>query len=123
MRKVGLVTLAALCAAACVASSARADAPADANLAANAAIFDGAGIFIDNVENFPGPFALADTLQRDHFSWVAFHAHNGIWTSYGINPQWVAVMRAHGLKVGLWGWEDASPWLAAQLAAFEVRVS
>ena len=31
-------------------------------------------------------------------------------------------MRAHGLKVGLWGWEDSSPWLAAQLAAFEVRV-
>jgi hypothetical protein len=32
-------------------------------------------------------------------------------------------MRAHGLKVGLWGWEDSNPWLSAQLAAFQVRIS
>jgi hypothetical protein len=32
-------------------------------------------------------------------------------------------MRAHGLKVGLWGWEDSNPWLAAQLAAFQVRLA
>ena len=118
-----VVIAAALSAASLAVAPARADAPADANVAANAAVFDGAGLFIDNVENFPGPFTLAETLQRDHFSWVAFHGHNGSWKSYGINPQWIAVMRAHGLKVGLWGWEDDSPWLAAQLAAFEARVS
>ena len=123
MTKGGLGILAALCAAACVAGTARADAPADANVAANAAIFDGAGVFIDNVGNFPGPAGLATELEKAHFSWVAFHAHNGSWASYGVNPDWVAVMRAHGLKVGLWGWEDGAPWLAAQLAAFEVRIS
>jgi hypothetical protein len=123
VRKGLVVILAALVAALCLAASACADSPTDANVAANATIFDGAGVFIDNVGNFPGPFALADELERDHFRWVAFHSHNGIWASYGMNPQWLAVMRAHGLKVGLWGWEDASPWLAAQLAAFEVQVS
>jgi hypothetical protein len=123
LRKGVLVILAALGAALCVAVTARADSPADANVEANARIFDGAGVFIDNVGNFPGPVGLAETLQRDHFSWVAFHSHNGTWASYGINSDWVHVMRAHGLKVGLWGWEDASPWLAAQLAAFEVQVA
>lgn len=49
--------------------------------------------------------------------------HNGVWTQYGTSPQWIAVMRAHGLKVGLWGWEDSNAWLAAQLAAFQVRLS
>ena len=49
--------------------------------------------------------------------------HNGVWTQYGTNPQWIAVMREHGLKVGLWGWEDSNAWLAAQLAAFQVRLS
>jgi hypothetical protein len=123
LKKSWLVIAAALCAALGVAASAQADSPTDANVAANARIFDGAGVFIDNVENFPGPTGLADELEKDHFTWVAFHSHNGSWASYGINSQWVSVMRAHGLKVGLWGWEDASPWLAAQLAAFEVQVA
>jgi hypothetical protein len=49
--------------------------------------------------------------------------HNGVWTTYGPNEQWISVMRAHGLEVGLWGWEDSNAWLAAQLAAFQVRLS
>jgi hypothetical protein len=49
--------------------------------------------------------------------------HNGVWTQYATNEQWISVMRAHGLKVGLWGWEDSNAWLAAQLAAFQVRLS
>jgi hypothetical protein len=110
---------AALCAAFVAAGSVRA-APVTADTANP---FDGAGVFIDNVGNFPGPTALADALQRDHFSWVAFHAHNGSWVPYGSNAQWISVMRAHGLKVGLWGWEDSSPWLAAQLAAFQVQLA
>ena len=92
---------------------ARADAPADP--------FSGAGVFSDNVGNVPGPAALADELQRDHFTWIAFHSHNGAWTSYGLSSDWLSVMRAHGLQVGIWGWEDSSPQLSAQLAAFEVR--
>jgi len=111
--KVTLGIAAALCAAVVGTATARADAPAS--------VFDGPGVFIDDVGNFPGPTGLADTLQQAGFRWVAFHAHNGIWQSYGVNPQWVQVMRDHGLAVGLWGWEDANPWLAAQLAVYEVR--
>ena len=110
---------AALCAALLAAGTVRA-APVTADTANP---FTGAGVFIDNVGNFPGPFALADELQRDHFTWVAFHVHNGTRVTYPLNQQWIDVMRAHGLKVGLWGWEDSSPWLAAQLAAFQVRLA
>ena len=85
--------------------------------------FDGAGVFVDNIENFPGPWGLAAELRSAHFSWIAFHAHNGVWTTWGTNAEWIAVMREHGLKVGLWGWEDSNPWLAANLAAFQVRSS
>lgn len=84
--------------------------------------FTGAGVFVDNLGNFPGPTALAQTLEGAHFTWIAFHAHNGIGVSNAVNQDWISVMRAHGLRVGLWGWEDAHPWLAAQLAAFEVRM-
>jgi hypothetical protein len=90
--------------------------------AASAGPFTGAGVFVDNPGNFPGPWALADALEQAHFSWVAFHAHNGIRDSRAPNEQWVDVMRRHGLSVGIWGWEDSNPWLAAQLAAFEVRM-
>jgi hypothetical protein len=121
--KVVVIIVAALASAAVLSASApAADAPAVATTANTANPFTGAGVFIDNVGNFPGPVGIAETLRRNGFTWVAFHSHNGILKSYGVNPEWVAVMRAHGLKVGLWGWEDAHPALAAQLAAFEVRM-
>jgi hypothetical protein len=104
------IVVAALCAALFAA------APAGA-----ANVFDGAGVFIDNPGNFPGPTGLADELQRDHFSWIAIHAHNGIYESWAIPQDWVQVMRAHGISVGLWGWEDAHPQLDAQLAVYQIR--
>jgi hypothetical protein len=110
---------AALCAALLAAGTVRA-APVTADTASP---FTGAGVFIDNVGNFPGPFALAAELQKDRFTWVAFHVHNGTHVSYPLNQQWIDVMRANGLEVGLWGWEDSNPWLAAQLAAFQVRLA
>ena len=115
--------LALIAAAACAAVVAVAPAQAGPVTAATSNPFDGAGVFVDDIGNFPGPWALADELQSDHFSWIAFHAHNGVWQQWGTNAEWVSVMRAHGLKVGLWGWEDANPWLAANLAAFQVRIS
>jgi hypothetical protein len=105
---------AALAAALLAAGAARADAPAN--------VFAGAGVFVDNLGNFPGPWTLADELQQAHFTWIAFHAHNGIYVSNPVNEQWVQVMREHGIAVGIWGWEDANPWLAAQLAVFETRM-
>jgi hypothetical protein len=110
VRRVVVIVVAVLCAALVAAASARASN-----------VFDGAGVFIDNPADFPGPTALADELQQDHFSWIAIHAHNGIWDSYGIPRDWIDVMRAHGVAVGLWGWEDANPVIAAQLAVYQVR--
>ncbi len=107
----------------CAAALGVAGARAGTVTAITANPFDGAGVFIDNLDNFPGPWALADELQAAHFTWVAFHVHNGVWTQYATNAQWISVMRAHGLKVGLWGWEDSNAWLAAQLAAFQVRLA
>ena len=121
--KAGFVIVAALVGAALLSAAARADAPAAATTARTANPFTGAGVFIDNIGNFPGPVGLAETLQRDGFTWVAFHSHNGILKSYPSNSEWIEVMRAHGLRVGLWGWEDTHPWLAAQLAVFEVRMT
>ena len=116
--KATVVVIAALCAAFAVAP-----VRAGTVTANNSNPFDGAGVFVDDLDNFPGPWALADELQAAHFSWIAFHAHNGVWTQWGVNQQWVDVMRAHGLKIGLWGWEDSNAWLAANLAAFQVRIS
>ena len=111
--------MAALCAALLAAAPAHAG-PTAAATTANP--FDGAGVFVDNLGNFPGPAALADELQANHFSWVALHAHNGR-VQYAPNDQWLSVLRAHGLEVGLWGWEDSEPLLAAQLAVFQVRLT
>jgi hypothetical protein len=118
-----VVIVAALVCAAVLSAPARADAPAAATTARTANPFTGAGVFIDDIGNLPGPVGLAETLERDGFTWIAFHAHNGILESYPQNAEWFQVMRAHGLRVGLWGWEDAHPWLAAQLAVFEVRMT
>jgi hypothetical protein len=118
-----IVIAAALIGAAVLSAAAHADGPAAATTARTANPFTGAGVFIDDIGNFPGPVGLAETLQRDGFTWVAFHSHNGILRSYPQNAEWFQVMRDHGLKVGLWGWEDAHPWLAAQLAVFEVRMT
>jgi hypothetical protein len=115
-----VIILAALCAGLVAATSASAGGATAANTANP---FDGAGVFVDNLGNFPGPTTLADELQQAHFSWIAFHAHNGIWEQWGPNDDWISVMRAHGLKVGLWGWEDSQPWLAAQLAVFQARLT
>ncbi|HZR94529.1 MAG TPA: hypothetical protein VFA56_02470 [Gaiellaceae bacterium] len=106
-----IVGLAALAAVLC-AGPARADAPAN--------VFDGAGVFVDNYGNYPGPWALADALERDHFTWVALHVHNGL-TQLDVNEQWVKVLREHGLKVGAWGYEDRYTLIGAVLADLAIR--
>jgi hypothetical protein len=105
-----VVTLAALCAAVAV-STARAQAPPN--------VFQGAGVFIDNYGNFPGPWALADELQANHFTWVALHVHNGF-NQLDVDRQWIDVLREHGLYVGGWGYED-HPLIGAVLADLAVR--
>jgi hypothetical protein len=93
------------------ASTARADAPT---------LFDGAGVFIDNTLDFPGPGTLADELEANHFSWVALHVES-LADVVNMPAIWIQVMRAHGLKVGLWGTASTDPIVSAVFASEAVQ--
>jgi hypothetical protein len=99
-----------LCALALLAatSTASADAPPS--------VWDGAGVFVADPGDFPGPWGLADELAANHFTWVAFELHDGM-NAKPLDPMWVAVFRAHGIRVGGWGVEQTHPTQEAQLAA------
>src|SRR3954452_17834228 len=105
----------ALTCACALAAGARAETPAVDN-----SIFKGAGVFIDIYGNFPGPWALADELEKNHFTWVALHVHNGLY-QLDRNDEWIEVLREHGLKVGGWGYEEEHPVISAALADLAVR--
>ena len=49
----------------------------------------------------PAPWELADELEPNHFTWIAFHVNNGI--AQQDPPRWLEVLRAHGISVGGWG--------------------
>jgi hypothetical protein len=110
MRIVPLLA-AALCASV-LAATARADPPAN--------LFDGAGVFLDNPGNLPGPWDLAAELEANHFTWIAFHVNNGL-LQKAVPLDWLDVFRAHGIAVGGWGYEDARPRLEAMIADIAVR--
>jgi hypothetical protein len=83
-------------------------------------VFDGAGVFVDDYMNYPGPWGFADALQANGFKWVALHIHNGL-DQIDANEQWIDVLRAHGISVGGWGYEEAHPLIDAVLADLAVR--
>src|SRR4051812_56996 len=97
------VVLALLCAA-LVAGTARADA--------SSSPFDGAGVFVDNPGNLPGPWGLVTQLETNHFKWIAFHVTNGL-AQQDIPLDWIDVFREHGISVGGWGYEDGRPFIEA----------
>jgi hypothetical protein len=105
------LTFVALCAGV-LAATARADAPPS--------LFSGAGVFLDNPGNLPGPGGLAAALEANHFTWVAFHVNNGL-VQFDIPADWIQVLRAHGVAVGGWGYEDNQPFIEAVLADLAVR--
>jgi hypothetical protein len=109
----GLVVLLAVLCACVLAAGARADAPP-------AKLFDGAGAFVDNPLNLPGPWGLADELEANHFTWVAFHVTNG-YVQQDLDPMWISVFRSHGIKVGGWGYEDSAALIDAVLADIAIR--
>jgi hypothetical protein len=109
--KVLALVVAAICASV-LAATARADAPAN--------LFDGAGVFVDNPGNLPGPWDLAASLEANHFTWIAFHVNNGL-VQQDIPLDWLDVFRAHGIAVGGWGYEDGRPTIEAVLADLAVR--
>ena len=47
-------------------------------------LFAGAGVFVDNPGNLPGPWGLAASLEANHFTWIAFHVHPviGVYRKY-----------------------------------------
>jgi hypothetical protein len=105
------LVVAALCASV-FAATARADA--------QPSLFAGAGVFIDNPGNLPGPWGLVASLEANHFTWIAFHVNNGLVQS-DIPGDWLDVFRAHGIAVGGWGYEDGKPLIEAVLADLAVR--
>ena len=107
-----LVLTAAVLCASVLAATARADAPPS--------LFAGAGVFVDNPGNLPGPWGLAAALEANHFNWVAFHVNNGL-VQHDIPLDWIEVLRAHGIAVGGWGYEDNKPLIEAVLADLAVR--
>jgi hypothetical protein len=111
MKALAAVAAAILCASA-FAATARADTPPD--------LFAGAGVFIDNPANLPGPGALVAELEANHFTWIAFHVNNGL-VQHDIPNDWIDLLRAHGIEVGGWGYEDGKPLIEAVLADLAVR--
>jgi len=109
--KAAVVILAALCAA-FVASRAQAAPPASP--------FQGAGVFLDNPGNLPGPWNLAEDLQANGFTWIALHVNNGL-RQIDADPLWIQTFRDHGISVGGWGYEDDHPLIEAVLADLAVR--
>jgi hypothetical protein len=106
-----VLAIAVLCASA-FAATARADAPPN--------LFAGAGVFLDNPGNLPGPWGLVTALEANHFTWIAFHVNNGLVQS-DIPSDWIEVFREHGIAVGGWGYEDGKPLIEAVLADLAVR--
>jgi len=93
-------------------------APARAEAQPN--LFAGAGVFVDNPGNLPGPWDLAASLEANHFTWIAFHVNNGLVQS-DVPLDWIDVFREHGIAVGGWGYEDSKPLIEAVLADLAVR--
>jgi hypothetical protein len=109
--RIRLAIVAAVLCAGAFAATARADASPN--------VFDGAGVFIDNPMNFPGPWSLGEELRRDGFSWVALKINEG--TAIDLDPMWVDVFRANGLAVGGWGVEGKHPLVDAVLAHLQIQ--
>ena len=110
-----LIVLAAALSAAAVAGAARADGSGPRP-------FDGAGVFIDDTRDFPGPWALASRLEAAHFRWAALHVTEGLVTR-PVDELWVEVLHAHGLLVGGWGVQKTHPEIEAVLADQAVRAN
>lgn len=106
VRRIGAI---AVLAAALFASTgvARADAPPD--------VFSGAGVFVDNPQDFPDPATVAGWLQAAHFTWIALHIDD-VGTLDWTDPTWIPTMRAHGIHVGIWGVESLDPIAGAAIA-------
>ena len=91
-------------------SVARAGSPND--------VFSGAGVFMDNPQDFPDPETLGTWLQAAHFTWVAMHVDD-LPTLETVDRHWIDTLRTHGLAVGVWGTESfnvASDVAVANLA-------
>lgn len=84
--------------------------------AARASVFDGAGAFVADPRNLPGPWGLACDLADNGFTWVALRIHDGT-AAEAPDPMWIAAFRARGIAVGGWGVERKAPRAEAALAA------
>ena len=112
MRRLCVVLVAVVICGCAASSTARADTPPN--------LFAGAGVFVDDAGNFPGPWALADELQRDGFSWIALKMAYGL-ASDDVDATWIDVFHAHGIAVGGWSTLQKYPLIDAALAHLEIQ--
>jgi hypothetical protein len=112
VRRIGLM---AVIATALFASTgvARADAPLN--------VFSGVGVFADNPQDFPDAETVAGWLEAAHFTWIAMHIDD-VGTLDWTDPTWIPTMRAHGIKVGIWGVEGLDPIAGAAVADFALQL-
>lgn len=110
----GRIGVAAALAAALFASTgvARAEAPTN--------VFDGVGVFMDNPQNFPDPETLGTWLEDAHFTWVAMHVDD-LPTFEAVDQHWIDTLRAHGLRVGVWGAEGVNVASDVAIANYAIQ--
>jgi hypothetical protein len=104
----------AVLAAALLATAAVARASVPAN------VFSGVGVFVDNPQDFPDPEIVAGWLEQAHFTWVAMHVDD-LPTLEAVDPHWIETLRAHGLKVGVWGAERTNVASDVAIADLAIR--
>jgi hypothetical protein len=85
-----------------------------------AALFDGAGIFVDQPANFSVDQAKA--ARAAGFTWIAMHGADADGQGNPVRredftPEWVAKMQSLGFKVGTWGMLGSQPLADARTAS------
>lgn len=81
-------------------------------------LWEGAGVFVHIAGDISAAL-LARTLRENGFSWVAVMTHHGLelHNEDALERGWLKELRAAGLRVGGWGYNQTEPEAEAALAA------
>lgn len=82
-------------------------------------VFAKAGIFVAHPDFTPDPAAYVAKLASYGFGWCAIYAHQGLAEQNAgpIMQAWLAALRAHSIRPGIWGFLETAPAAEAQLAS------
>jgi hypothetical protein len=81
-------------------------------------LWEGAGVFVHIAGDISATL-LAQTLRENGFRWVAVMTHHGLepLNENALEHGWLEALRAAGLRVGGWGYNQTEPEAEAALAA------